>query len=355
MRRIAIWNTAFLGDAVLTLPLMQSLALRYPQAELDFYVRGGLAPLFTAHPALRDVYAFDKRGKHKTLSGMRGFAREAASRKYDLWISAHTSLRSSLMARASGAPVRIGYSAARGGRLCYTRLVDRRFDEREEIERLLALLEPLGDGPVSFWPEIVLPPQARARAATFFDALSGPGLGLHPGSVWATKRWPAGYFADIGRRALDAGVDVLLFAGPGEESIAAEVKYRMMEQGAGRGRLHDFSGRLTIPELAAFLARLHCYVTNDSGPMHLAWAQHTPVTAVFGPTVRSLGFFPRGETTTVFEAQEPCRPCSLHGPANCPLGHHRCMVEVRPELVWPDVERKLSMPRSAVLDAAKKE
>ena len=341
MRRIAVWNTAFLGDAVLTLPLVQSLCLRYPGAAVDFYVRKGLESLFEPHPALSAVYGFDKRGRQKGPAGLWTMCRGIAGRSYDLWLSAHTSPRSGLAALASRAPLRIGYAKGSLSRFFYTRVVDRRFGERDEIERLLLLLDPLGPGPVCDWPELALAPEAKAEADAFFDPLCGPVLGLHPGSVWATKRWPAEYFAETGIRAAAKGAQVALFAGPGEEDIAARVREHMLAGGVDPAQLHDLSGRLSLPVLAAFLGRLSCYLTNDSGPMHLAWAQRTPVTAMFGPTVREHGFYPRGDGATVFEVPEPCRPCGLHGHAACPLGHHRCMTAITPDLVWPDVARKL--------------
>ena len=345
MKRIAVWNTAFLGDAVLTLPLLQSLRLRYPDAVLDFYVRGGFASLFAAHPAITAVYGYDKRGRQKGVSGCIRLGRELARREYDLWISAHGSARSSLLALASGAPVRIGYRQSALARLCYTDVVDRRFAELEEIERLLQLLHPLGDGPESHWPEFVPGREEVREADAFFSGLSGPTLGLHPGSVWPTKRWPASCFADIGRRALRAGAHVLLFAGPGEEQIARSVRDLIRDEfgNACPDQLHDLSGRLSLPLLAAFLGRLSCYVTNDSGPMHLAWSQHVPVTAIFGPTVRSLGFFPRGAESSVFETALDCRPCGLHGHTHCPQGHHQCMTRVSPDDVWNDVRAKLRL------------
>ncbi|MCQ2444591.1 MAG: glycosyltransferase family 9 protein, partial [Mailhella sp.] len=106
------------------------------------------------------------------------------------------------------------------------------------------------------------------------------------------------------------------------------------------------SGRTSLPVLGAVLARLDCYATNDSGPMHMAWAQGTPVTAVFGPTVESLGFAPRGSGSTVVQADLPCRPCGLHGHTECPQGHFSCMRSIDPETVWRDVERKID-PGSA--------
>ena len=345
MKRIAVWNTAFLGDAVLTLPLLQSLRLRYPDAVLDYYVRGGLGPLFAPHPALSSVYEYDKRGGAQGVSGVVRQGRDLAGRKYDLWISAHGSARSSLLALASRAPVRIGYRQSAFARLCCTHLVDRRFGQLDEVERLLQLLQPLGPGPESHWPEIPLGQREHLEAERFFAGLSGPALGLHPGSVWATKRWPGACFAEIGRRALRVGAEVLLFAGPGEEAIARSVHEQILESVTALEsvRLRDLSGRLSLPLLAAYISRLSCYVTNDSGPMHLAWAQRVPVTAIFGPTVRSLGFFPRGETASVFETDLDCRPCGLHGPQFCPLKHHHCMTRITPDAVWEDVGAKLQL------------
>ncbi len=345
VQRIALWNTAFLGDAVLCLPLLQSLRLRYPAARIDFYVRKGLEGLFVSHPALNAVYAYDKRGQDRGPAGFARMAKDIAGRRYDLWISAHTSPRSGMLALASRAPVRIGYSKPPYNRLFYNRVVERRFTELEEIERLLELLRPLGPGALSAWPEIALGRAEEKDAADFFAALNKPVLGMHPGSVWATKRWPEAYFAEIGLRSLRRGAQVLLFSGPGEEEIAREVARLMRSKlnAEEQTRLHDLSGCLPLPLFAAFLGRVSCYLTNDSGPMHLAWAQHTPVVAVFGPTTRALGFFPRGEIAKVFETELSCRPCGLHGPAACPLGHHRCMTNLTPEPVWEDVRAKLGL------------
>jgi len=341
MQRIGVLNTAFLGDAILTLPLLQSLRLRYPAATIDFYVRGGLRSLFSHHPDINEVFEYDKRGGQKGIAGFLALRRAIVTRRYDLWISAHTSMRSGLLALASGAPVCIGYSKPLMNVLFYNRRVGRRFTELDEIERLLELLCPLGPGPLSDWPEFALGVEEQRAAGYFFAALQGPVLGVHPGSVWGTKRWPADAFAYVAGEALRAGATVLLFGGPGEEDIIRQVKARILAGQGNAAPLHDCSGSLTLPLLAAYIARLSCYLTNDSGPMHIAWSRRVPVTAIFGPTVRSLGFFPRGAGSTVFEADVECRPCGLHGPSVCPLGHHHCMTKVDPETVWQDVRAKL--------------
>ncbi|MHC1699403.1 MAG: lipopolysaccharide heptosyltransferase II [Humidesulfovibrio sp.] len=334
-RRIGIWQTAFLGDAVLTLPLIQALKARFPAAELHLFVRAGVESLFSAQRELASVRPFAKRGAQKGVLAACRLGRELAREGFDLWISPHTSLRSALVAKSVGAGMRIGYSRPCWNHLAYTHLVDRRFDELHEVERLMQLALPLGLEPVAPAPRLDLPPEASARAGAVFAALpQGPVLGLHPGSTWPTKCWPEEYFADIARRALAAGAVVLLFAGPGEEALAARIATAAQSGDNTSGRLVNLAGQLDIPALAACLGRLDACLTNDSGPMHLAWVQDTPLVALFGPTVRQLGFFPRGRNSRVLEMSLDCRPCGLHGHKACPQKHHACMRDITPDRVW---------------------
>jgi heptosyltransferase-2 len=284
--------------------------------------------------------------------------REIRQRGYDIWVDAHLSLRSSYMAWASGAKVRVGYSEAVLSRLVFTKRTSRRFGEMPEIERLLLLAEALGvphetlEKPSLHQPALALPQKAHDEAAAFFASLpEAPVIGLHPGSVWPTKRWTPEGFAFILRRALDSGVNAVLLAGPGEEDAAAEVR-RLAGLGCENGgcgepdNFLDLSGQTSLLSLGGVLARLDCYVSNDSGPMHMAYALGTPVTALFGPTAQALGFAPRGPLCSVIETDVPCRPCGKHGHKVCPQGHFRCMKNIDPEDVWRDVERKLPARKS---------
>lgn len=344
MKRIAVWNTAFLGDAVLTLPVLQSLKKAFPEAQIDYYVRRGVGSIFESHPAISKVYEYDKRGGEKGVSSILRLSKELGARKYDLWVSAHTSMRSGFLARASGAKMRIGYKEAVLGCLWYTHQVARRFEELEEVERLLALLAPFGNIPLSTWPELVLPQAERDDADNFFASLgnfgNGPILGQHPGSVWATKQWPVAYHAQLAIKAVQNGAQVIFFASPAEKAMVTEIMGELKKNlnDEGLARVHDLSAQLSLPRLAAYLAKLNCFVVNDSGPMHLAWAQHVPVVSPFGPTTRNLGFTPRGRNAVVLEVDLPCRPCNLHGPQVCPLGHHNCMKLITPEMMWASVK-----------------
>jgi heptosyltransferase-2 len=343
-RKIAVLNTAFLGDAVLTLPLIEALRRRFPGTELHYVVRGGLERLFAHQPGITSCTGLYKRGKEKSLAAAWSFGRALAGGGIDLLVSAHTSLRTAVLALGTGARIRIGYDQPWFNRRVYTTAVPRRFEELEEIERLLLLAAPLGiEGPA---PEVrpALLPARLAEAEAFRQEFAGgrPLLGIHPGSTWATKKWPSEYFAELARRATDAGARVAVFGGPGEEADARAV---IESAGlAGDPRAADLSGRLGLNALAAHLSLLDCYVTNDSGPMHLSWMLGTPTVALFGPTVRRLGFFPRGKHATVLEVPTlGCRPCGLHGPTRCPEGGHDCMRKLTPDLAWPPVARALGL------------
>ena len=344
-RRIGIWQTAFLGDVVLTLPLLQALKTRFPEAGLHLFVRAGVEGLFQAQRELASVRPFAKRGAQRGLLAAPRLGRELSREGFDLWISPHTSLRSALVARSVGAPVRIGYAGPWYNRLAYTHLVDRRFDALHEVERLMQLALPLGIEAVAPKPRLDLPPEALSRAEAIFSALpKGPVLGLHPGSTWPTKCWPEEHFAEVARRALAAGAVVLLFAGPGEEGLAGRIA---SAAGHTSGRVINLAGQLDIPALAAALGRLDACLTNDSGPMHLAWVQDTPLVALFGPTTRQLGFFPRGENSRVLESALDCRPCGLHGHKACPLKHHQCMRDITPDRVWDVLKGMLGIEAAA--------
>ncbi len=332
-RKIGVWNTAFLGDALLTLPLIKALNNAFPHAEIHFFVRAGLELLFQGQPGIASVTGFDKRGKKKSLKAARSLGKKLSSQGFDLWICPHRSLRSSLVSNATGIPMRIGYDSPWFNRLAHTKTVGRCFNEMEEIERLMQLLVPLGIDTSAPWPKL-----ATATLSTTFP--DKPLLGVHPGSTWPTKKWPLKYFGEIVRRGVDSGAQVIVFGGPGEEPDAQ----RLIQLSGCKGSdaITDLSGSLDLPSLAAHIAAMNAYLTNDSGPMHLAWMLKVPTVALFGPTVKELGFFPRGEHSTVLEVNDlDCRPCSLHGPKKCPKGHFRCMLKLEPDTVWKTVEKHL--------------
>lgn len=329
---VLVVQTAFLGDVVLTTPLLARLAGRF--GPLDVVTTPAAAELIATHPAVREVIPYDKRGADRGIGGFRGLAERLAARRYARAYLPHRSLRSAALALAAQVPVRVGFADAPAAFL-YTERVARP-QLAHESARILALAGPSRHGDARARVALTLTEADRTAAAAW---LAERGIGsafvaLAPGSIWATKRWPG--FADLAAR-LDRPVVVLGSAAdaPLADAVAA----------AAPGRAHSAAGALSLRASAALIERAAVLVTNDSAPLHLATGVGTPVVAVFGPTAPVQGFGPMGRRSAVVqEVGLWCRPCSPHGPQACPFGHHACMRRIEVDRVLAATGAALAKP-----------
>jgi heptosyltransferase-2 len=192
-----------------------------------------------------------------------------------------------------------------------------------EAERLLALAGPTGGRPAAIRLELTEDDRAEAYAWLASRGIGDGFVAAAPGSIWGTKRWPG--YGDLARLLPGR---VVVIGGPADREAAQA----MVD--AAPDRVADTAGALSLRVSAAILERAGVLVTNDSAPLHLASATGTPTVAIFGPTTPALGFGPRAPQAAIIERTDlRCRPCSTHGPARCPLGHHRCMREIPATLV----------------------
>jgi lipopolysaccharide heptosyltransferase II len=147
-------------------------------------------------------------------------------------------------------------------------------------------------------------------------------IALCPGAGRFTKRWPEDQWIALDERLEAAGHTRVWFSTEPERWAMTALAGRIERQGGARWVVQP------LPRIAALMSRCARVVSNDSGLMHLAAARGRPVVAIFGGTVPELGFAPVGEGHTVLVHRVPCQPCSLHGLAQCPKGHFRCMKEI---------------------------
>jgi heptosyltransferase-2 len=317
--RCLVIQTAFLGDVVLTTPLLSRLAEQH--GPVDVVTTPAASALLQYHPAVATVLRYDKRGADRGWRGLRRMGSHLRSRSYRRVYLPHRSLRSAVLALWSGAPERVGFEDSPAA-ITYTTRVPRP-STGHEVERILSLggrtREPAPVVSLGLTP-------ADHSAAEFFLVENRVGtrfVALAPGSVWGTKRWPY-YDKLVGE--LDH--PCVLIGGADDEPLAALIV------AANPGRAFSAAGALSLRESAALIQRASVLVTNDSAPLHLATAVGTPVVAIFGPTVPEFGFGPRGSGDLVVGHDTlACRPCSKHGPPACPLGHHRCMRDLSVEQV----------------------
>jgi heptosyltransferase-2 len=343
-RRILIIQTAFLGDVVLTLPLAQVVKDFFEPAEVDMLVVPRAAGLLHPHPALNDVIEYDKRGSDKGISGFLRILRLLRSRKYEVGIVPHRSIRSALLCLLAGIPLRIGFRKSAGWFL-FNRLVPYR-DHLHEVDRNLSLLEAVGiDSPSGVVPQLYPSEQDRDRVDRLLMDLKAVDarslLAIAPGTIWNTKRWLKERFATLAEDLSRDGHRVVLIGGKEDEGLCHEIV--ALAPSAG---IIVAAGRLTPLQSAELLRRCALLVSNDSAPMHLAVAVGTPVVAIFGATVPAFGFAPIGPHDAVVETRGlPCRPCSIHGGDKCPIETFECMKAITHERVAAKVREALEKSR----------
>jgi heptosyltransferase-2 len=318
-------QTSFLGDVVLTTPLVTALRHRLHPRHLAVLVRPEARAILEGHPDVDEVLVDDKRGADRGLAGLLRAAGRLRARRFDLAVCPHRSLRTALLLAAARIPRRIGFDASRGAWLFHERV--HRPAARHDVERNLALLEPFG-GP-SEPPVLSLPvtPAARERAGRLCPPGEGPLVGIAPGSVWPTKRWTEDGFATVVRALVGAGARCLLVGAPSDAATAREIERRAAVP------LVNLVGETDLATLVATIDRMDLLVGNDSAPMHVATARGVPVVAVFCATTPALGYGPYGGRAVVVESDLDCRPCGRHGGHRCPRGTEDCRHLVRPSAV----------------------
>lgn len=321
--RILVIQTAFLGDVVLTTPLFRELKRLFPAAELDCLVAPRGADILEGLPELNRIIVHNKRrGSLKDVRRVLGVVRRNG---YELVISPHRSPRSAIIAWWSGAPKRVGYEE-NALPFLYTDLI-RRPMETHEAARISALSQPVGGVKGNIKPHLALTDAELAAAKNLLG--DRPTAAFAPGSAWPTKRWPAERFGELTARFAAEGYRAVLLGSPGDREVAEQAF------DACGATAVNLAGRTTVREMAAVIACADILVANDSAPVHVAAAFDIPTVALFGPTVPEMGFRPLSERGLSLGAEGlECRPCGLHGGAECPEGHFACLLGMDVDSVW---------------------
>ncbi len=328
-----VFQTSFLGDTVLTTPLLAAVATRGP---VDAVVTPLGATILRGNPTVRELIVYDKRGRDAGVLGLRRLARRLRTGAYDAAYLAQGSLRSAVLARAARIARRVGFDTS-AGRALYTERVRYRRDAHhaERLWRLAAGDAAPAPPLEAIRPHLYPGDEERAAVDALLEELRGsePLVAVAPGSIWGTKRWP--HVAAM-VSLLDEARFVVI--GSDEDSTLAE-----MVAAAAPGRVLDATGRLTLLGSAELIRRCAVLVANDSAPTHLASGVDTPTITLFGPTVPAFGFGPLAPRSEALGVDGlACRPCHPHGPRECPLGHFSCMRTLEPSRVAAKVRNLLS-------------
>jgi len=327
-------QTAFLGDLILSIPVLRRIKHLFPNEKLAVVCKKSLGDFLLQENLADMVFEVEKsnRASYKNV--------QQKLNTFDLnhVFCIHRSLRSLLFASGLNARKKIGYSSVAGFWL-FDDVVE--YDKKyPDVIRQFRILEPidsevrrefLKDGfeslndihsPVPDFFSFEISPKASFSKR----------IAIFPGSVWATKRWTEDGFIKVAEMLTAKGFSVDFMGGPDEMEICERIA-------AAVPGTQVLAGKYSIAETIKSIPNYGLVIANDSAPAHMAVYKGVPVVTVFGPTTLDLGFRPWSNNSRVVQnTTMDCRPCGAHGHDKCPLGHHECMKSVSAVQVFAAVQ-----------------
>ncbi len=315
-KKILVIRTDRLGDVVLTTPVLKALRDNYPQSHIAIMVSPHTKELVEDNPCIDEVIVYDKDVKDKGWVGLLKFVIGLKKKRFDLAIVLHTKRRINLITFLADIPKRIGYYNRKFGFLLTDRIKDNRhLGLKHEIDYCLDILEKLGLEIKDRKPSIALKKESLQRIdsllkeqnITRHDKIAG----LHPGASCISKRWLKDRFVVLANRLVENyGFKLLLVAyGKEDVAIADEIAKNI------RYPVVNLAGKLNLSQLAAALRHCAIFISNDSGPVHIASAVGTPVVSIFGRNQAGLSplrWGPVGKQDKYLHKEVGCSVCLAH-------------------------------------------
>ena len=310
-----------MGDLLHLTPAIRALKERFPQARISILVGSRMtASLFENNPLVHDTVIFEKKGVHRSLSGLLKLWKELRKRRFDLVINYQRSNLKGWLLASAAFPCRV---------LIYHKARKRKI---HAVVNHLETLAPLGINPLTADQRLEFIPgrEAERYAEQLFEASGFHGktvVALNPGASFRIKCWSPDRLAALGERlGNELGAGVIIVGGGGERDLAEEIS-----SGMSRPPL-DLVGRTDLLQLGAVIQKCALMVSGDTGPMHMATAVGTPVIALFG-AIDPDRTGPVGEGHSIIRHREiACVPCNAKSCAN--RRHLACMEEISVDEVF---------------------
>lgn len=319
-------QTAFPGDAILTLPALQVLKEKHPTSTIDVVAINSTAAIFESSPIVNQVNIFDKKGEHKSLFAVRQFALLLRKQNYTKVFSFHRSLRTSILVYFMGA-YSVGYSSASLSFLYQKRVKYVKTDH--EVKRNLALVtENAWNKDWQILPrvsiqDISLPTFSKNKSI----------VAIAPGSVWQTKKLPTQKFQKIISYFVKKGTTVLLIGAKDDKNECDNLAQDFDEN------VISVAGKYSIPQSIQLLKMCSLLICNDSAPTHMGMCADIPVLTIYCSTVPEFGFYPYNKTSKMLSLNNiDCKPCGIHGHSKCPKNNFRCGDEITHDFIIKYIE-----------------
>jgi heptosyltransferase-2 len=324
IKKLLIRSVNWVGDAVMTTPAIGAIRECLPQAEIVLLANPLVSQLFSPHQWVDRVITFDRNGAHKGISGRFRLASQLRKQNFDAAIILPNSFESALIPWLAGIPVRLGKASdGRGFMLTGRYSIELQKPVGHEVGYYRDLVRHFGIQGTEHAPALtvtavenqVAAARLQERGITADDVV----IGINPGAAFGSaKRWYPERFAEVAARLAAAwNGKIVIFGGPGETDIAAGIEAHLA------GQCINCAGKTDLRELMALIKRCSFFISNDSGPMHIAAALGVPLVAIFGSTDHATTS-PYTDKAVIVRKDVACAPCKLR---ECPTDH-RCMTAV---------------------------
>ncbi len=326
--RILVTRLRYLGDVIITTPVLSALKRRYPTAEIHYLTEARYAPVLYENPFIDRVIEL-KSGIFSSLSVIHTMRQTGFVAALDLFFNP----RSAFLLYLSGIPIRIGGSR-KWRRRFYTDIFSVPPAVRSTVAYSLNALDCFDIEAEEELPRIYLTDEERSEGVYLLEETiaRSPGgrlvVAVHPGGTWQSKRWKPESFATLADNLVKRhDARVVIITGPGEEGIAEAVR----NESNGRAFVLP---HLPLRSLAAVLNSCDAVIANDGGVLHMAVALGRPTVGIFGPTEPDIWFPYEGKGPFVLVTRnEDCAPCHKHY-----CDDLRCLDSIKPQEVLHTVE-----------------
>ena len=297
--KILIIHTAFIGDIVLSTPLIQKLKDLYPKSKIDYLTLPTNQSVLYNNPNLNEIILYDKKGKDKGIKGFLKVLKILKQKKYDYAVIPHRFIKSILLAKLAKIPDIVGFDVATGSSLLDKKV---HYDmKKHEVERLLNLVGYEGKKiPVRIYPakENFVKIEKMLKNSGYTGKKEQKLILVAPGSQRPEKMWPIEKYREVIQKLKK---NENYFIGITGSKSEKELPLNFEKD----KNVIDFRGEISLVEFGSLISKADVVVGNDSSPIHIASGFEKPfVIGIFGPGKRSLGFFPWTEKSNVIEDNE---------------------------------------------------
>ncbi len=336
-KRILLTRMKFIGDVVLTTPIIRTLREAYPEAHIAYLGDKKAVSLLEHNPYLDEIISFDFSNSSFLYQAKMLYTLYA--KKFDLVIDLFSNPRSALLSFATRAKVRVGGDVRGRGKL-YTIRIQDDSSLKSAIDFHYQSLQAIGVAPKYFETQIFLTEDEKKEARQFLHDLgvdvNAPIVILHPGATWSNKIWLKEHFAELITLLLEqTNVEIILSPGPHDKDL---MDFLMKER---TQRVHLLP-LLPVRKLAGILSQCAVFVSNDCGPMHIGVAVGTKTLGIFGPEPIEI-WFPYDTTKghLSFFQKLSCSPCRTTQCFRTGDEYLECMKLISARTVFDAVKERL--------------